>query len=60
MKLLVRKHVGIVVLLAAAMQVVYSQSLTSANKSEALVEEFSFVIKDFKMDHQTQTNNLNI
>ena len=24
------------------------------------MEEFSFQIKDFKMDHQTQTNNLNI
>ena len=28
--------------------------------SQSLVEEFSFQIKDFKMDHQTQTNNLNI
>jgi hypothetical protein len=25
-----------------------------------LVEEFSFLIKDFKMDHQTEMNNLNI
>ena len=39
------------VLLLACSSVVYSQSLT---------EEFSFQIKDFKMDHQTQTNNLNI
>lgn len=33
---------------------------SSAAYSQALVEEFSFTIKDFKMDHQTQTNNLNI
>jgi hypothetical protein len=41
----------IFVLLVACSSVAYSQSL---------VEEFSFAIKDFKMDHQTQTNNLNI
>ena len=41
----------ILVLLLACSSAVYSQSLT---------EEFSFQIKDFKMDHQTQTNNLNI
>src|SRR6185369_144141 len=33
---------------------------SSAAYSQALVEEFSFTIKDFKMDHQTQTNNLNM
>jgi hypothetical protein len=32
----------------------------SAAYSQSLTEEFSFQIKDFKMDHQTQTNNLNI
>ena len=42
---------GIFLLLLACSSAAYSQSL---------VEEFSFVIKDFKMDHQTQTNNLNI
>jgi hypothetical protein len=42
---------GIFVLFVACSAVAYSQSL---------VEEFSFQIKDFKMDHQTQTNNLNI
>jgi len=41
----------ILVLLLACSSAVYSQSLT---------EQFSFQIKDFKMDHQTQTNNLNI
>ena len=33
---------------------------SSAVYSQSLTEEFSFQIKDFKMDHQTQTNNLNI
>ena len=33
---------------------------SSAAYSQSLTEEFSFQIKDFKMDHQTQTNNLNI
>ena len=42
---------GIFLLLLACSSVAYAQSL---------VEEFSFTIKDFKMDHQTQTNNLNI
>lgn len=46
-----RSLAGIFVLLLACSSVAYSQSL---------VEEFSFQIKDFKMDHQTQTNNLNI
>ena len=32
----------------------------SAAYSQSLTEEFSFQIKDFKMEHQTQTNNLNI
>ena len=42
---------GIFVLLIACSSIAYSQSL---------IEECSFQIKDFKMDHQTQTNNLNI
>jgi len=42
---------GIFLLLLACSAVAHSQSL---------VEEFSFQIKDFKMDHQTQSNNLNI
>ena len=46
-----RTLAGIFVLLVACSPAVYSQSL---------VEEFSFQIKDFRMDHQTQTNNLNI
>ena len=46
-----RTFAGIFVLLVACSSAAYSQSL---------VEEFSFAIKDFKMDHQKQTNNLNI
>jgi len=46
-----RALAGIFVLLVACSSVAYSQTP---------VEEFSFQIKDFKMDHQTQTNNLNI
>ena len=46
-----RSLAGLFVLLLACSSVAYSQSL---------VEEFSFQIKDLKMDHQTQTNNLNI
>jgi hypothetical protein len=29
-------------------------------KSGVLVEQFSFLIKDFKIDHQGENNNLNI
>ena len=32
----------------------------SSAYSQSLTEEFAFQIKDFKMDHQTQTNNLDI
>jgi hypothetical protein len=41
----------VIFVLVASFSTAYSQSP---------VEEFSFQIKDFKMDHQTQTNNLNI
>jgi hypothetical protein len=44
--------------------IVYSQSIktveTIPRTQASLVEEFSFLIKDFKMDHQGQANNLNI
>ena len=39
-------------------QATYSQ--TPERSSRSLVEEFSFVLKDFRMDHQGQANNLNI
>jgi len=45
------RTLAVFVLLVACSSIAYSQSP---------VEEFSFQIKDFKMDHQTQTNNLNI
>src|ERR1051326_4689717 len=56
--------VAIVVLLTASFTVVHSQSLAPATVSQAaqqrLSEEFSFLIKDFKIDHQGETNTLNI
>src|SRR3954452_6983623 len=39
---------------------VFLLACSSVAYSQSPVEEFSFQIKDFKMDHQTQTNNLNI
>ena len=71
MNQLMRTLVGIFVLSTATLPVVHSQSLTSrgANSIQViqqhsndgvLIEEFSFLIENFKMDHQTQTNNLNI
>src|ERR1051325_9873294 len=56
--------VAIVVLLTASFTVVHSQSLAPARVSQAaqqrLSEEFSFLIKDFKIDHQGETSALNI
>ena len=70
MKKLVRSVVGIFVLSAASLPVVYSQSLAPARVSHVsqltqqqggrLSEEFSFLINDFKIDHQGETNTLNI
>ncbi len=37
-----------------------SKSFRQPRPAAALVEEFSFSIKDFRMDHQGQANNLNI
>ena len=42
---------------------VYSQTpepRAGTRIASALVEEFSFLIKDFRMDHQGQANNLNL
>ena len=36
------------------------KSLAITEKSGGLTEEFSFLIKDFKIDHQGEKNNLNI
>ena len=55
-----RRLLGIVVLTISSGLVVYSQSPAPRLKTAPLVEEFSFVIKDFKIDHQTENNTLNI
>jgi hypothetical protein len=52
----------IFVVLLVITPAVYSQALKNSSQKPGgvLVEEFSFLIKDFRMDHQAQTNNLNI
>jgi len=72
---LIRNLVAIVFLSAACSPLVYSQPSkpSSINKTKRvslvtqekprdseLIEEFSFLIKDFKVDHQKESNNLNI
>ena len=50
-------------LLVVATPAVYSESPKPPDSTQttgAPVEEFSFLIKDFRMDHQAQANNLNI
>jgi len=71
MKQLVRT-LGILLLAASSLPLVYSQSsikksnptnIVSQRKVQdhgRLVEEFSFWIKDFKVDHQGENHNLNI
>ena len=71
MKQLVRT-LGILLLAASSLPSVYSQSsikkgnpanIVSQRKAQdhgRLVEEFSFWIKDFKVDHQGEHHNLNI
>ena len=69
MKKLVRSVVGILVLSTASLPAVYGQSSapgqvshTSQQKQHGgrLSEEFSFLINDFKIDHQGEVNTLNI
>lgn len=64
-----RNLVGIFLVFAASVPVVHSQSLTSKRVNQVvqqkqngglLSEEFSFLIKDFKINHQGETNTLNI
>jgi hypothetical protein len=48
---------------ASCFSAVYSQTperSSSTRVAGSLVEEFSFLIKDFRMDHQGQANNLNL
>jgi len=51
--------IAILVFLVVSSPVVYSQT-ASVPRNGSLVEEFSFVLKDFKIDHQGENNNLNI
>src|SRR3954465_3323223 len=59
---LVGTTLGIIILLVSSVVTVYPQSVrhSATLKRDAPVEEFSFLIKDFKVDHQTERNNLNI
>ena len=65
----VRNLVGVLLLLTAVSTVVHAQSSTAGKVTHAapqkqaggqLSEEFSFAIKDFKIDHQGENNTLNI
>jgi len=49
----------ILLFMMVSVPAVYSQT-ASAPRNALLVEEFSFSLKDFKIDHQGETNNLNI
>ena len=49
----------VILSIVATAPAVYSQT-SSTRMSDSLVEEFSFLLKDFRMDHQGQANNLNI
>jgi hypothetical protein len=70
MNKLVRNLVGICLLSAASLTVVQSQSLAPKKVNQVvqqrqqngglLREEFSFQIRDFKMDHQGENNTLDI
>ena len=48
----------VILSIVATASAVYPQ--TQERSSRSLVEEFSFTLKDFRMDHQGQANNLNI
>ena len=53
----------ILVIVVTSLTTVYSQTpkrSSSTRMAGSLVEEFSFLIKDFRMEHQGQTNNLNL
>jgi hypothetical protein len=69
-----RIPLGILLLLVSSFPPVYSQVLTPAAQTAGnnvnqvqhvrrpvrLIEEFSFLIKDFRFQHQSELNNLNI
>ena len=53
----------VIVASGPGLSAVYSQTperSSSTRLAGSLVEEFSFLIKDFRMDHQGQANNLNL
>ena len=53
-------HMIVVVLLSlVTVPAVYSQTI-STGRNGLLVEEFSFSLNNFKLDHQGENNNLNI
>jgi hypothetical protein len=70
MNKLVRNLVGAFLLSAASLTMVHSQSLAPKKVNQVvqrrqrngglLREEFSFWIRDFKIDHQGETNTLNL
>jgi hypothetical protein len=49
----------IFVFLVVSLPVAHSQTV-SRSRNSLLIEEFSFSLKDFKIDHQGEANNLNI
>jgi len=59
-----KQLLAIILIAAASAPFVYSQSSKPAPQSQQqtqrLIEEFSFVLPDFKMDHQGEINTLNI
>jgi hypothetical protein len=59
MKKQTRNLIAIFVFLVVSSPVVYSQT-ASTSRNGLLVEEFSFSLKDFKIDHQGENNTLNI
>ena len=64
MNKLVCNLVGVFLLSLVSLTVVHSQSLVPKKVNQVvqqrLSEEFSFLIKDFKIDHQGENNTLNI
>ena len=61
--LMARARAVVFVFLLVSAPVVQAQSGAKSSagpRNGSLVEEFSFSLKDFKIDHQGETNNLNI
>jgi len=74
MNQIIRGMLGIIILFTLALPMAQAQSVKRSNLTARvsqvsqqehshpgpLSEEFSFLIKDFKIDHQSELNNLNI